>query len=138
MPPERMQDRIRRLASLRGWKLKDLVKESKVPYRTLQDIWRGKTDNPEPETVRKLAVALEVTEDVLLHGGGATQGGAASEADDRLALVKEALTAPLPEVRRRLSGATPGAGGASGHVDDVTDLAGGSDADDEEEGQKPA
>jgi transcriptional regulator with XRE-family HTH domain len=59
--------RVRELRYAKGWSADELAKQAKISRPTLYHIERGHTRKPHPETLKRLAVALGVSLEVLLE-----------------------------------------------------------------------
>jgi transcriptional regulator with XRE-family HTH domain len=63
--PRKQRFRVKELAQSRGWSKDDLARKSGVKFSTVQRIWQNRTANPLYDTLKALALALEVTVDEL-------------------------------------------------------------------------
>ncbi len=69
MAQQSVAEKIKSLADLKGWNSAALSKFSGVPYNTVHDIMKGRTGEPEHDTLCKLAAALQVSPSYLYEMG---------------------------------------------------------------------
>jgi transcriptional regulator with XRE-family HTH domain len=67
MPPARLGDLIKKYRGLKGWTQENLMEASRVDTRTIQRLENGETKSPRKETLKQLANALNVQEELLLE-----------------------------------------------------------------------
>ena len=63
-------DNIRKLRKVNGLTREELSRKSGVIYRTIENIEKGKTENPGIIIINKIAKTLGVSVDALLYEGG--------------------------------------------------------------------
>jgi len=69
---ETWHQRMRKRLGEKGWNLADLARHGDLPYTSLRQYSRGKVDQPRPDILRKMAAALDVSEQWLLFGTNET------------------------------------------------------------------
>lgn len=63
---ETIGDKIKKLIKEKDMTQEELARKADIPYATLLKILNGTVENPTVKTMQKLAMALEVSVDVLL------------------------------------------------------------------------
>ena len=61
-------ERIKTLKTVKGWTTQQLAEASGLPADTINKIISGATKNPNFDTLRRLAAALDTTVDKLMEG----------------------------------------------------------------------
>lgn len=65
----RLGDNLRKHRTAAGLSLRDLGAAASVPFASIWRLEKGYTDNPQLDTVQRLANALGVSLDALVHSG---------------------------------------------------------------------
>jgi len=119
---ETIADRIRQRLEATGLSARAASIQATGSPGTIQNIFRGASDNPRGDTIQKLAKVLGVTEQWLLTGGDSPDGadapiGRSEDEYRRVALPSEieALAGPIPRIDGTLP-AIPVLGAAMGSI----------------------
>jgi transcriptional regulator with XRE-family HTH domain len=99
----RLSEELRKLRGLRGVSLREVERDTKISNAYLSQLETGKTDNPSPHMLHKLAAYYGTPYENLMEIAGYLQPRPASPlSQDILSSAEQLLSEPLTENEKRM------------------------------------